>query len=244
MNRHSIVGISKGIGELLFSRAKNAPKPKQVFAEEHIADLNYMLNRVVEAGTGRRSLLGFTPQAGKTGTTQAYRDAWFVGFTANFVTGVWFGNDNYSEMNRVTGGSLPAMTWKNFMLEAEKTKVAKGLPGVPLNGKYTKFAARSDGNLTIPSIPKPDAIFRRSNNSLGNDDVVLFQPGRSKNRRRNGPIVSVLQDMFGIFGNKRPRAKTRRTRNNIFTRRNKPVSKRRRAVQRNARRLRDLLESR
>lgn len=238
---YTVLEIRRPNGDLLYSREKNAPKPKQVFAEEQIADLNFMLNKVVETGTGRRSLLGFTPQAGKTGTTQSYRDAWFVGFTANFVTGVWFGNDNYSEMNRVTGGSLPAMTWKNFMLSAEKNKIAKGLPGVPLNGKYTKFASRSDGKLAIPSIPKPDAVFRRSGNGRGTDDIL---PGQNKKNGRDRPIVSVLQGMFGLFGNNRPRAKSQRKRTRIFTRQKKTASKRQRAVRRNARRLRDLLESR
>jgi len=242
---YTILEVRRPNGDLLYSREKNADKPKQVFPEEQIADLNFMLNRVVEAGTGRRSLLGFTPQAGKTGTTQSYRDAWFVGFTADYVTGVWFGNDNYSEMNRVTGGSLPAMTWKAFMLEAEKGQVAKGLPGVPLNGSYTKFASRSDGRIEIPSIPKPDAVFRRTSTGRGSSDVVVFQPTRQPTQKpRPGPIVSVLQDMFSLFGSNRSQTKPRRTNTRIFTTRKKPVNKRKKAIQRNAQRLRDLLESR
>ncbi len=240
---YTVLEIRRPNGDLLYSRGKNAPEPKQVFAEERIADLNFMLNRVVEAGTGKRSLLGFTPQGGKTGTTQSYRDAWFVGFTAHYVTGVWFGNDNYSEMNRVTGGSLPAMTWKNFMLEAHKDTVAKGLTGVPLNGTYTKFASRSDGKFVIPQIPKPDAEFRTSRQGLGTDDVVIFQP-QSRKRRRNGPVVSILQDMFSLFGTNKPRIKRSSRSRSLFSPGKRRVSKRQRRARRNAKRLRDLLETR
>jgi membrane peptidoglycan carboxypeptidase len=78
-----------------------------------------LLRRVVESGTGRRAALdGFA--AGKTGTSQNYRDAWFVGFNNALVTGVWIGNDDDSPMKHVVGGSLPAMIWQRFMAEATK----------------------------------------------------------------------------------------------------------------------------
>jgi 1A family penicillin-binding protein len=78
-----------------------------------------LLQRVVENGTGRRAALdGFA--AGKTGTSQDYRDAWFIGFNESLVTGIWVGNDNNSPMKRVVGGTLPAIIWHRFMTEATK----------------------------------------------------------------------------------------------------------------------------
>ena len=68
--------------------------------------------------------------AGKTGTTNAYRDAWFVGYTGNFVCGVWFGNDDYAPPNRMTGGSLPAMTWQAIMAYAHQGVELKQIPGL------------------------------------------------------------------------------------------------------------------
>ena len=67
----------------------------------------------------------------KTGTTNAYRDAWFVGYTGNYVCGVWFGNDDYAPTNRMTGGSLPAMTWRQIMAYAHQGIEIKNIPGVP-----------------------------------------------------------------------------------------------------------------
>jgi penicillin-binding protein 1A len=240
---YAVLEIRRPNGELLYSREKNAPKQKQVFAEEQVADLNFMLNRVAEAGTGRRSLLGFTPQAGKTGTTQSYRDAWFVGYTAHYVTGVWFGNDNFSEMNRVTGGSLPAMTWKQYMLEAEQSLTAAGLLGVPLNGSYTKVASRRDGLVEIPRIPTEAGGFRPSNTANPNGDVVIFRPTRKK--KRQGAVVSVLQGMFSLFdGSPQTRTRSRTKGRRIFVSGNKRANKRKRRAARNAKRMRDLLESR
>jgi penicillin-binding protein 1A len=83
----------------------------------------------VTAGTGRAASLGARPVAGKTGTSQDYRDAWFVGFTSNLITGVWIGNDSGAPMKRATGGGLPARIFKAYMLKAEQD-----LPVAPLIG--------------------------------------------------------------------------------------------------------------
>ncbi len=117
---YAVIDIQNSDGKVLFNYADDGPKPDQVIPIEAIEKLNYMLSSVVEFGTGRRAKLDFTVAGGKTGTTQAYRDAWFMGFTGKYVAGVWFGNDNFTSTRRMTGGSLPAMTWKQFMVMAHR----------------------------------------------------------------------------------------------------------------------------
>jgi penicillin-binding protein 1A len=86
-----------------------------------------LLRGVVEHGTGRGAALDRFA-AGKTGTTQDYRDAWFIGFDDSLVVGVWVGNDDHSPMKSVTGGSLPAKIWKDFMQQADEPNVAGATP--------------------------------------------------------------------------------------------------------------------
>jgi penicillin-binding protein 1A len=95
-----------------------------------IREINPILVNVVENGTARRAILNGVISGGKTGTTNAYRDAWFIGFTGNFVAAVWYGNDDYQPLRRMTGGSLPAMTWHKVMEVAHKGVTIVPMPGV------------------------------------------------------------------------------------------------------------------
>ncbi|MBC7906594.1 MAG: PBP1A family penicillin-binding protein [Rhodospirillaceae bacterium] len=100
----------------------------QVISDVALAHMHEMMQAVLTEGTGKAARLGDRPAAGKTGTTQDYRDAWFMGFTADYVGGVWLGNDDQRhEMKKVTGGGLPAQLWKTVMVNAHK-----GLPVRPL----------------------------------------------------------------------------------------------------------------
>ncbi len=140
---YAVLEISRPDGTLLYSREKQKPVPAQMVEADKVAELNYMLNQVVEAGTGRRAQLNFADVAGKTGTTQEYRDAWFLGYTSRMVTGVWFGNDDYSSMNRVTGGSLPAQTWREFMIQTQSDQPPGFIPGVI--GKMRSASLKPNG---------------------------------------------------------------------------------------------------
>ena len=139
---YGIEEIRSSSGELIYSREQIPYKPVRLFKRKHIESLNRMLGQVVTAGTGRRAELDFTTAAGKTGTSSNYRDAWFMGFTGKYVAGVWFGNDSYQPMNRVTGGSLPAMTWKQFMQFAHATPDIPQIPGLKLHPNQVKEMQR------------------------------------------------------------------------------------------------------
>ena len=86
-----------------------------------------MMTQVVQNGTGQRAQLGDRPVAGKTGTTSEARDAWFIGFTADYVAGVWMGYDNNTPLSGVTGGGIPAEIWHEVMIRVED-----GMPITPL----------------------------------------------------------------------------------------------------------------
>lgn len=110
-------------GDVLYSYEK--PKPKRLYQKRHAVSMTNMLHHVLLMGTGEAAGLGRRPAAGKTGTTQNSRDAWFLGYTAQLVAGVWVGNDDSSPMKRVAGGGLPALIWRDFMASAhEKLEVA------------------------------------------------------------------------------------------------------------------------
>jgi penicillin-binding protein 1A len=133
---YAVLEIRRANGELIYSREKNVKPAPQAVPEETIAELNAMMLQVVKAGTGRQADLEGIPQGGKTGTNQGYRDAWYVGYTANNVTGVWVGNDDFTPMNDITGGKVPAPAWKRIMEVAEAGVEPKGLAGVPYDESF------------------------------------------------------------------------------------------------------------
>lgn len=139
---YAITEIRNSRNEVIYTHEKEGSKPKQIFDPSVIADLNSILGLVITEGTGRRAQLDFTTAAGKTGTSSSYRDAWFMGFTGQYVTGVWFGNDDYRPTNRVTGGSLPAMAWKQFMGVAHVTTNIPQIPGLDLHPKQIEAMER------------------------------------------------------------------------------------------------------
>jgi len=100
--------------QLVWERDADAPR-ERVLSEQTVSYMNQMMHTVVTGGTGRRAAVEGVPALGKTGTTTSYRDAWFCGFTGNYVAAVWFGNDDYRPTNNLTGGTLPATAWQKFM---------------------------------------------------------------------------------------------------------------------------------
>ena len=119
---YAIAEIKDSSGRVLYRRAGSGPG--RVIQPGPLAAMTDMLTSVVQRGTGRAAQLD-RPVGGKTGTSQDFRDAWFVGFTADYVAGVWMGNDDGEPMERVTGGSLPARTWRAFMIQAHQDLPAR-----------------------------------------------------------------------------------------------------------------------
>lgn len=114
---YGITRIKDTDGRLVYERAPFASE-RRVASEQSIANLIYMMEGVVQVGTGQGAAIGGYRIAGKTGTSQDFRDAWFIGFSGNIICAVWVGNDDNSSMKAVTGGSLPAAIWKETMTAA------------------------------------------------------------------------------------------------------------------------------
>jgi penicillin-binding protein 1A len=129
-SRHGITQLVTRTGEVVYDWAKDAPPPHRVLSEQALTYMNTMLAAVPVIGTARRAQLPNIVVAGKTGTTQSYRDAWFVGFTGNYTAAVWLGNDDFTPTNKMTGGTLPAMVWQRLMTYAHQNIDLKPIPGL------------------------------------------------------------------------------------------------------------------
>lgn len=122
---YAILRISTADGQPLYERL---PAPPGIALNASVVGMmNRLLEGVIDHGTGKAANIG-RPEAGKTGTTSDYRDAWFMGYTPDLVCGVWVGNDDNTQMKKVTGGTLPAPIWHDFMKEALKDVPARELP--------------------------------------------------------------------------------------------------------------------
>ena len=161
--RHGISQIIDYDGDILYDFSRDAPPARRVLSEQATSSMNRIFVTIPVNGTARRGALdGGIVSGGKTGTTQAYRDAWYVGFTGNYTTAVWFGNDDYTSTNNMTGGSLPAMTFKRLMDYAHQGIELRPIPGIenPLpNGAKAKEVAKAAGDENaLPALVRPRSL--------------------------------------------------------------------------------------
>ncbi|MEQ1753987.1 MAG: PBP1A family penicillin-binding protein [Micropepsaceae bacterium] len=126
---HGVKRVTSIKGDVLYSRSGSGLG--RLVALKNVGQMNLMLTEAVATGTGKLAALSARPSAGKTGTTQDFKDAWFVGYTRQLVAGVWLGTDEGTPMGKtVTGGTLPAVIWKRFMERATAGQPVAGLPGI------------------------------------------------------------------------------------------------------------------
>jgi len=156
------------------------PPPIPVMNQRALEEMNQMLFEVVQTGTGQRGNLGARQAAAKTGTSQEWRDAWFIGYTADFITGVWVGNDDNSSMAKVVGGSIPASIWKAYMVSAHQKIALHSLPGIDAFGSDA-YATASDGYDDNPWVERD-----------GDGDS-----GRPPSNRDRGVIEEFFDSLFG-----------------------------------------------
>jgi penicillin-binding protein 1A len=205
---HIIKRISTTDGQLLFENVFD--HPPRVLAPNVANQMNKMLTSVVTDGTGRNAQLPNWQVAGKTGTSQSFRDALFVGYTANITAGVWLGNDDGASTKKVTGGGLPAKIWQAVMLHAHEGMSVASLPRVttpsPLFGdprsnidELTDRLAPLPSSESTSSIPIPVSreAFDRGD-SLRQNHLVPAKPltGSTENSNSGQPN-SILDVILG-----------------------------------------------
>ncbi|WP_298984176.1 transglycosylase domain-containing protein [uncultured Roseibium sp.] len=178
---HIIRRIRTVDGKTLYSRSGDGRG--RVVARGAVGNMNLMMAETLMTGTGRKARLDSgRPAGGKTGTSQDFRDAWFIGYTGNLTTAVWFGNDNNSPTKKATGGSLPAIVWKEVMDKSHDGLPVADLPGVPNLPANVSAPRKPVSNATVGSgsEPLPPA-------PIGGDP----EPGE-----RRGPL-NLLRNLFG-----------------------------------------------
>jgi len=137
--------IEDSSGRVLFERSKSPPL--RIVSARAVSAMNDMMNAVVAGGTARAASLDYYPAAGKTGTSQEWRDAWFVGYTSYLVAGVWLGNDDGAPTKKVSGGNLPVEIWSRFMKAAHQ--------GIPIAALPSGVWRNADAPAPEPAPPAP-----------------------------------------------------------------------------------------
>lgn len=124
---HVIAQVRDAKGKILYSRSQ--PGHGRVISPPHVAAMNQMMQETLLTGTAKRASIPNWPAGGKTGTSQDFRDAWFVGYTGALVTGVWLGNDDSSPTKKASGSNMPVDVWNKFMRAAHENLQVVDLPG-------------------------------------------------------------------------------------------------------------------
>jgi penicillin-binding protein 1A len=181
VNPFAIVRIRTRNGKVLYERS--ASGLGEVMTAQENGEMTRLMVETVTTGTGKAARLADRPTAGKTGTTQDFHDAWFVGFTGDLVCGVWIGNDDNAPMVHATGGTLPAKIWHNFMAEAEA-----GLPVKPLAGSSAPSSAPGDAIATTLAADTPPATGDQPAAPDAPDDADTKKPGT---------IEDIINGIFG-----------------------------------------------
>jgi len=153
-------------GKVIYARS--APALGRIIEARYVAMMNAMMAETLTTGTAQRASLPGWPAAGKTGTSQDFRDAWFIGFTAHLVTGVWLGNDDGTPTKHVTGGSLPVEIWSRVMRSAHQGVPVASLPGTSGGTMFSGFFGGGDSRPTPTAPVQPVAATTGNGGGLDN----------------------------------------------------------------------------
>jgi penicillin-binding protein 1A len=197
---YATVEVRNSRGDVIYRHDRDGPPENQVIGVSYINDMVFMMTKVVEEGTGKKAMLDNIKVGGKTGTTNGYKDAWFIGYTGNYVAAVWYGNDDDTSMNNMTGGSLPAATWHDIMSYAHTGIDLKPIPGLP-----AAVSAPVVASTLPPGNPAPDAgaaqrpatLSRAASDILGGIEDLIRSAGGKRADAAGPPTLALAQQGGG-----------------------------------------------
>jgi penicillin-binding protein 1A len=162
---HVVERVRTRAGKIVYARA---PQPLgRIIEPRYVAMMNAMMRETLVSGTAQKAQFPGWPAAGKTGTSQDFRDAWFIGYTGHLVTGVWVGNDDASPTKKATGGSLPVDVWSRFMRAAHQGVAVAALPGLAGNASFAS---------ALPNAAPPNPASEGQVNPQAGSQAVRPQP--------------------------------------------------------------------
>ena len=164
---HVVTKIRTNEGKLLYARQPD--QLSQVIEPQHVAMMNRMMQETLLSGTARKAEIPGWMAAGKTGTSQDFRDAWFIGYTANLVTGVWLGNDDNSPTKKATGGGLPVEVWTRFMRRRIRALPVASLPNSQRGGFMSNLFQTASQVSAAPSAAGAGPAGRRISAGTGTE---------------------------------------------------------------------------
>jgi penicillin-binding protein 1A len=165
---HVVERVRTAAGKTLYTRV--APNFGHVVEARYVGMMNAMMHETLVSGTAHSAQLAGWPAAGKTGTSQEFRDAWFIGYTGHLVTGIWLGNDDSSPTRKATGGGLPVEIWSHFMKPAHQGVAVTALPELDTGG-FSIATILSQGAAPVP--PAPIGAPARQDRNTGIDNWLL-----------------------------------------------------------------------
>ena len=194
---YAAIEVRNSRGDVIYRRDRDGPPYRQVIPADKIAEMNNLLKHVVTEGTGKRAALEGVVVAGKTGTTNESRNAWFNGFTGNYVGSVWFGNDDNSPTNGLQGGQLPAQTWHEIMAYAHQGIELKNPYGVddapPTKGATVANAGA--GELGAPQ--RPATLSKKTEQELQGIEELFRSAEKQKRAETLGPPRTAVARVEG-----------------------------------------------
>ncbi len=199
---YSVLRVENSRGVVIYEAFPT--KPTKVISYDTAAGMTYMLKKVVEVGTGRGAAIG-REVAGKTGTTDDYRDAWFVGYSPDVVAGVWLGNDDNSKLPGITGGGVPARVWASYMKVAS-SDYPKSVFDYPVFEQKQALEIKEDASSKENAENSSDIIINDDDIQEGFSDGANLFGGDNKAKSSQNNSVDTSVNLQKVQVNLQPKA--------------------------------------